>query len=118
MSNNQEEDTTGDIRPHVVPNLQMQALLGEMRRMLRAELEPIHERLDKVEAETPRGQQHDIPTRQRGGRVPRRNVEEEVESEEIDEPYLNRGRFEHGYGNREGRMEHGECVLTVEPSTT
>ncbi|XP_041011316.1 uncharacterized protein LOC121255094 [Juglans microcarpa x Juglans regia] len=41
--------------------------VGEMRRMLRAELEPIHERLDKVEAETPRGQQHDIHNRQRGG---------------------------------------------------
>jgi hypothetical protein len=24
--------------------------------------------------------------------------------EEFDEPYLNRGRFEHGYGNREARM--------------
>uniref|UniRef100_A0A2N9GXJ1 RNA-directed DNA polymerase n=1 Tax=Fagus sylvatica TaxID=28930 RepID=A0A2N9GXJ1_FAGSY len=82
----------------------MQALLGEMRRMLRVELEPIHERLDRVEAGTPRGQQQDIPNRQQGGRVAWRNVEEEAESEEFDEPYLNRGRFERGNGNREARM--------------
>ncbi|XP_062089604.1 uncharacterized protein LOC133796139 [Humulus lupulus] len=104
MSNNQEEDTTGDFRQPASPNLQMHALLGEMRRMMRAELEPIHERLDRVEAGTPREQQQDIPNRQQGGRVPWRNVEEEAESEEFDEPYLNWGRFERGYGNREDRM--------------
>lgn len=104
MSNNQEEDTTEEFRQTAASNLQMQALLGEMRRMLRAELEPIHERLDRVETETPRGQQQDNPNRQQGGRVPWRNVEEEAELEEFDEPYLNRGRFERGYGNREARM--------------
>jgi hypothetical protein len=103
MSNNQEADTTEEFRQPAASNLQMQALLGEMRRMLRAELEPIHERLGKVEAETPMGQQ-DNPNRQQGGRVPWRNVEEEAELEEFDEPYLNRGRFERGYGNREARM--------------
>jgi hypothetical protein len=72
--------------------------------MLRAELEPINERLDKVEARTPRGQQQNIPNRQRGGRALWRNDEEEAELEDFDEPYLNRGRFEHGYGNREARM--------------
>jgi hypothetical protein len=72
--------------------------------MLRTELEPIHERLDWVEAETPRGQQQDNPNRQQGGRVLWWNVEEEAESEEFDEPYLNQGRFEHGYGNREAIM--------------
>ncbi|XP_062114134.1 uncharacterized protein LOC133825167 [Humulus lupulus] len=103
-NNNQEEDIAGDFRQPTGPNLQMQALLGEMRRMMRAELEPIHERLDRVEAGTPREQQQDNPNRQQGGRVPWRNVEEEAESEEFDEPYLNRGRFERGYGNREARM--------------
>ena len=53
MSNNQE-DTTEEVRQPAVPNLQMQALLGEMRRMSRDELEPIHDRLDRVEAEVPR----------------------------------------------------------------
>ena len=104
MSNNQEEDTTAESRQPVAPNLQMQALLGEMRRRLRVELEPIHERLDRVEVGTPRGQQQDNPNRQQRGHVPWRNVEEEAESEEFDEPYLNRGRFERGYGNREARM--------------
>ncbi|XP_035542994.1 uncharacterized protein LOC118346093, partial [Juglans regia] len=104
MSNNQEEDTTEEFRQPPVPNLQMQAMLGEMRRMLRAELEPIHERLDRVEAETPRGQQHDIHNRQHGGRGPWRNVDGEAESEEFDEQYLNRGRIERGYRNREARM--------------
>ncbi|XP_035546592.1 uncharacterized protein LOC109014453 [Juglans regia] len=104
MSNNQEEDTTEEFRQPPVPNVQMQAMLGEMRRMLRAELEPIHERLDRVEAETPRGQQHDIHNRQHGGRGPWRNVDGEAESEEFDEQYLNRGRIERGYRNREARM--------------
>ncbi|XP_062103839.1 uncharacterized protein LOC133814954 [Humulus lupulus] len=82
-NNNREEDTAGDFRQPTGSNLQMQAL---------------------VEAETPRGQQQDNPNRQKGGCVPWRNVEEEAESEEFDEPYLNRGRFERGYGNREARM--------------
>ena len=100
MSNNQEEDITEGLRPPTDLTLQMQAMLGEMRRMLRAELEPIHERLDRVEAGTPRGQQHDNPNRQQGGRVPWRNVKEEAESEEVDGPYVNRGKFERGYGKR------------------
>ena len=83
MSNNQKEDTTEEFRQPAVPNLQMQALLGEMRRMLRVELEPIHERLDRAKARTPRGQQQDIPNRQQGGRLLWQNVEEEAESEYI-----------------------------------
>jgi hypothetical protein len=70
MSNNQEEDTTEESRQPVALNLQMQALLGEMRHMLRVELEPIHEKLDRVDAGTPRGQQQDNPNRQTRGRVP------------------------------------------------
>jgi hypothetical protein len=60
--------------------------------MLRAELEPINQRLDRLEAGTPRGQQQNIPNRQRGGRALWWNDEEEA-LEEFDEPYLNRGRF-------------------------
>ena len=70
MSNNQEEDIIEALRPPTNQTLQMQAMLGEMRRMLRAELEPIHERFDRVEVGTPRGQQHDNPNRQQGGHVP------------------------------------------------
>jgi hypothetical protein len=50
MSGNQEEK---EFRQPEASNLQMQVMLGEMR--LRAELEPINERLDRVEAGTPRG---------------------------------------------------------------
>jgi hypothetical protein len=42
--------------------------------MLKAELEPINERLDRVEAGTPRGQQQNIPNRQQGGRALWRNA--------------------------------------------
>jgi hypothetical protein len=52
MSGNQDEE---EFREPEVLNLQMQAMLGEMRRTLRAELEPINERLDRVEGGTPRG---------------------------------------------------------------
>jgi hypothetical protein len=51
MSGNQEEE---EFRQPELPNLQMQAILGEIRRMLRAELEPINKRLDRVEAGTRR----------------------------------------------------------------
>jgi hypothetical protein len=60
MFGNQEEE---EFRQLEVLNLQMQAMLGEMRRMLRAEIEPINERLDRVEAGTPRGQQQNIHNR-------------------------------------------------------
>ncbi|KAL5540963.1 hypothetical protein UlMin_044255 [Ulmus minor] len=63
MSNTQEEETAEDFRQPADLNLQMQALLREMRRMMRTELEPIHERLDKVEAGTPRENQQDNPNR-------------------------------------------------------
>jgi hypothetical protein len=58
MSCNQEEE---EFRQPEVPNLQMQVILGEMRRMLRAELEPINERLDRVEAGTPRASNKTSP---------------------------------------------------------
>ncbi|KAL5540966.1 hypothetical protein UlMin_044258 [Ulmus minor] len=106
MSNTQEEETAEDFRQPADLNLQMQALLREMRRMRRTELEPIHERLDKVEAGTPRENQQDIPNRQQGGRVPWRNVEEEAESEEFDAPYLNRGKNDpEAYLEWETKME-------------
>ena len=49
MSHNRENNTSEEVPQQAVPNLQMQALMGEMRRMMRAELEHIHERLDRVE---------------------------------------------------------------------
>ena len=117
MSHNQGEnqgrDTLEEVEPQAIPNLQMQALMGEMRRMLRLELEPIHERLDRVDAGTPRGQQQNIPKRQQGRRVPRRDIEDDEELEEFDEPYLNRGRFGHRNAIREARNREDDNLSSI-----
>ena len=52
MSQDQEKNTNEELPPTNLPNLQMQALLGEIRRMMRVELEHIHERMDRVEEGT------------------------------------------------------------------
>ena len=70
MAQNPEKNASNDIPPPEVPNLQMQALIGEMRRMMRAECEQIHERLDRVEEGTQR--------RARRNRVQQRDVEDEM----------------------------------------
>ncbi|XP_062100497.1 uncharacterized protein LOC133806406, partial [Humulus lupulus] len=44
MSQNTERNTGNDNPPPTVPNLQLQAIMGEMRRMLREECEQIHKR--------------------------------------------------------------------------
>ncbi|PON42652.1 hypothetical protein PanWU01x14_280460 [Parasponia andersonii] len=63
-------------RPDISPNqiqgsliTMIKALLGEMRRMMRAELEPIHERIDRLEGETAAGQPQNAPIRQPPRRV-------------------------------------------------
>ena len=76
MSKNQEkrcfsEFTNEEVQQQAFPNLQVQALMGEMRRMIRAELEQIHERLDRVEEG---GSQRRQPPRR--DRLHRREVEE------------------------------------------
>ena len=73
MAQNPEKNASNDIPPPEVPNLQMQALIGEMRRMMRAECEQIHERLDRVEEGT--------QWRARRNRVQQRDVEGEREFE-------------------------------------
>ena len=66
MAQNQERNE--QVQQPVVPNLQIQALMGEMRRIMRAELEQIHDRLDRVEEGTQWGQPqnaHNVPRRER-----------------------------------------------------
>ncbi|KAI3453584.1 hypothetical protein Pfo_010247 [Paulownia fortunei] len=71
-----------------------------MKRMMRTELEQIHERMDKLEDESTKGQYQKTPFRQ----PPRRmqigaqwsDVEDEEEWEELNEPQINRGRFGRG----------------------
>ncbi|KAH9649251.1 hypothetical protein KPL70_025912 [Citrus sinensis] len=49
MSHNLEQNTNEEDQFATTQNLQIQALMGEMRRMMRAELELTHECLDRVE---------------------------------------------------------------------
>ena len=74
MSRNHETNTNDEVPQQAVPNLQMQALMGETRRMTRAELEHIHERLDGVEGGTPRGQPPNAPNVHRRGRLHQRAI--------------------------------------------
>ena len=76
MSRNQEKSTSEEVPSQAVLNLQMQALMGEMRRMMRAELEHIHERLNRVEEGTQRGQPPLAPNVHRRGRLHQREVED------------------------------------------
>ena len=76
MSQNTERSAGNDAPPPTVPNLQIEALMGEMRRMLREECEQIHERLDRVEEGTQR--------RPRRNRVYQREDENEGDLEGVD----------------------------------
>jgi hypothetical protein len=49
MSRNEDEGTTDDSSISADLELWKEALVGEMRRMMRGELEHLHERLDQVE---------------------------------------------------------------------
>ena len=107
MSNNQEDGANEGARP--LPNLQLQALMGEMQRMMRAELESIHERLDRVEDGTPRRHQQDRITRPQRRHAQGIDVEEdeEVIVEDFDEQNYNRGRI--GYrGDRNGTRRNND----------
>ncbi|GMN64820.1 hypothetical protein TIFTF001_033906 [Ficus carica] len=48
MSNNSKNTTEGTTGA-ADPKLLMEAMMGEMRRMLRGELEQLHERVDQIE---------------------------------------------------------------------
>ena len=106
MSRNQEENSTEEVQQSPIPNLQIQAILGEVRRIMRAENEQLHERMDRLELENRR--QRNSPVRPPPRRMQQREQwgdveEEEEELEELNEPPLNRGRFRRGNGNREVR---------------
>ena len=94
--------------------LQMEALVGELRRMLGEGLERVHERLDQVETQV---EQSRVTMGHRRERRPPRVENEEGFGENFDEEdrFPNMGRFGRGvgdrgfrYGNREDRV--GERV--------
>ena len=108
MSRNQEEDPNHEIQKQTIPNLQIQAILGEVRRMMRAENEQLHERLDKLELDNRR--QRNSPNRppprqmqQRGCHGDDEEEEDLEEMGELDEPSLNQGTIRRGIKNRKVR---------------
>ncbi|KAK0598644.1 hypothetical protein LWI29_036599 [Acer saccharum] len=104
MSDNKDKGTTEESSIPMDLKLWKEALVGEMRRMMKGELDQLHERLDQVEnarAEQPQP----IPQAHRRERVP---VREEVndyygddnDMEEDDRmSNVGAGRFRHGMGD-------------------
>ena len=74
MSDNKDKGTTEDSSIPADLRNWKEALVGEMRRMMRGELEQLHERLDKVES-TRAEQPRPVPQARRRERVP---VREEI----------------------------------------
>ncbi|KAH9704976.1 hypothetical protein KPL70_011688 [Citrus sinensis] len=84
MSHNLEQNTNEEDQSATTQNLQIQALMGEMRRMMRAELELIRERLDRVEI-TRAGQPQPVPQARRRERAPVRGEIDDYYRDEYDE---------------------------------
>ena len=87
MSHNLELNTNEDDQFATTQNLQIQALMREMRemrRIMKVELELIHERLDQVE-NTCAGQPQPVPQARRRERVPARGEIDDYYRDEYDE---------------------------------
>ena len=117
MDQNQEGNINDEVQQPAVPNLQIQALMGEVRRMMRAELEPIHDRLDRVEEGTQRGQPQNLPYMHRRERVQPRGVRDEEEGyygagfdEEEDRDSVVSHRR---YGGRGRELGIGKIIIWV-----
>ncbi|XP_024017069.1 WAT1-related protein At5g64700-like [Morus notabilis] len=85
MSQGPEKNTGEEIPPTLITNVQIQALMGEMKRIMRVELEHLHERLDRVEEGTP--QIKPPPNAPRKNMMPRKEVEDngEFEGENLED---------------------------------
>ncbi|GKV49075.1 hypothetical protein SLEP1_g55846 [Rubroshorea leprosula] len=86
MSCNQEENSSEELPQQYLPNLQVQAILGEVQWMVNRQMQQ----------------------RECWG-----DIEEEEELEELNEPPLNRGRFRHGNGNREVRNHEDNSLGSI-----
>ena len=49
ISDNKDKNTSGDTSGVGDPKLLMEALIGEMRRAMRVEMEQVHERMNRIE---------------------------------------------------------------------
>ncbi|GMN73211.1 hypothetical protein TIFTF001_053659, partial [Ficus carica] len=86
MSNNSKNTTEGTTGA-VDPKLLMEAMMGEMRRMLRGELEQLHERVDRIENARVEQPQH-VPHARRRERVPVRGEAHDyygIDGDDFDE---------------------------------
>ena len=84
MSHNLEQNTNEEDQSATTQNLQIQALMGKMRRMMRGELELIHERLDRVENTRAR-QPQPVPQARRRERARVRGEIDDYYRDEYDE---------------------------------
>ena len=105
MSDNKDKGTTEESSIPVDLKLWKEALVGEMRRMMKGELDQLHERLDQVEnarAEQPQP----IPQAHRRERVPVREEVNDYYGDDNDMEEDDRmsnvgvGRFRYGMGGR------------------
>ncbi|KAK0572561.1 hypothetical protein LWI29_033492 [Acer saccharum] len=105
MSDNKDKGTTEESSIPVDLKLWKEALVGEMRRMMKGELDQLHERLDQVEnarAEQPQP----IPLAHRRERVPVREEVNDYYGDDNDMEEDDRmsnvgvGRFRYGMGGR------------------
>ena len=75
-----DKNIAGEVSGEVAPKLHMEAMISEMRRMLKVELEQVHEWIDRME--NSRVKQPQSSNWRRGERVPPREVR--VEKEEYN----------------------------------
>ena len=107
MSHNLERNTNEEDQSATTQNLQIQALMGEMRRMMRAELELIHERLDRVE-NTRAGQPQPVPQARRRERALVRGEIDDYYRDEYDEGEDSVGSYRRdGQGRRARNRDDG-----------
>ncbi|KAH9649300.1 hypothetical protein KPL70_025934 [Citrus sinensis] len=99
MSHNLKRNTNEEDQSATTQNLQIQALMGEMRRMMKAELELIHERLDQVE-NTRAGQPQPVPQTHRRERAPTKGEIDNYYRDEYDEGEDSMGGYKR---DRQGR---------------
>ena len=100
ISHNLEWNTNAEDQYATTHNLQIQALMGEMRWIMRAELELIHERLDQVE-NTRAGQPQPVPQARRRKRALARGEIDDYYRDEYDERENSVGSYRRdGWGRR------------------
>ncbi|KAH9649369.1 hypothetical protein KPL70_025952 [Citrus sinensis] len=99
MSHNLERNTNEEDQSATTQNLQIQALMGEMRMMMKAELELIHEHLDQVE-NTRAGQPQPVPQTHRRERAPTEGEIDNYYRDEYDEGEDSMGSYRR---DRQGR---------------